>query len=332
MAALAAALVLALSSPLMAQTVSTDLRAGPSGEVHFRSFQPSGYWALAYDKFDRANPSTISGVLGMPKSQGKVPAMILQHGSGGVERKDFDVWARLLNEMGVATFVIDGFSGRGVKRIVENQALLHSAVSIADAFVALKLLATHPGIDASRIGIMGFSRGGLVANQAIWEPYRRTLIDDDLRFALHIAVYPGCQQHAWSQQFSKVPVFMLLAAKDDYAPAEFCRAYASRMKSLGVNVEIIEYPGAYHSFDAPYGWRHDPDAQTSRKCPVLENQIERWGWRVASTGQPVPDKELPAFFDGCVTKGASYGATFGTNALDKARADVARIVKQVFAL
>jgi dienelactone hydrolase len=316
----------------MAQTVFTDLTNAPTGQIYFQSYVPSGYWALAYDKFDRTKLSTISGVLSIPSSQTRVPAMILQHGSGGVEQKDFDVWAKLLNEIGVATFVIDGFTGRGVKRIVENQALLHNAVSIADAFVALKLIATHPRIDASRIGIMGFSRGGLVANQTIWEPYRKAVIDSDLRFSVHIGLYPGCNQNIWSQHYSNASVFMLLGARDDYAPAEFCRAYAKRMKSLGVNVTVIDYANAYHSFDAPYAWRYDPNAETTRKCPVLENQIEKWEWRVADTGQPVPAKDLPSFFKACVTNGASYGANHASNALQKATDDVTRIVKQAFAL
>jgi dienelactone hydrolase len=317
---------------IMAQTVFTDLSSAPTGQIYFESYVPSGYWALAYNKFDRKKFSTISGVLSVPDSKVKVPAMILQHGSGGVEQKDFDTWAKLLNEIGVATFVIDGFTGRGVKRTVENQSLLHNAVSIADAFVALRLLATHPRVDASRIGVMGFSRGGLVANQTIWEPYRKALINDDLRFTVHIALYPGCHQNIWSEGYSNASVFMLLGARDDYAPAEFCRAYAGRMKNLGVNVTVIEYADAYHSFDAPYAWRYDATAETTRKCGVLENQIEKWQWRIAQTHQPVPDKQLPAFFKACVTTGASYGANRASNALEKAVDDVKAIIKRAFAL
>jgi dienelactone hydrolase len=328
-----ALLVLVSWTPaLMAQMVFADLSSAPTGQIYFHSYLPAGYWELAYNKFDRTKISTISGVLSFPDSQSKVPAMILQHGSGGVEQKDFDVWAKLLNGMGVATFVIDGFTGRGVKRIVENQALLHNAVSIADAFVALRLIATHPRVDVSRIGIMGFSRGGLVANHTIWEPYRKALIESDLRFAVHIGLYPGCHQHIWSQQYSKAPIFMILASRDDYAPADFCRAYAQRMKSLGVNVSVIEYTDAYHSFDAPYAWRYDSSAETTRKCPVIENQIEKWQWSIAETRQPLGDKDFPPFFKACLTRGASYGANRASDALQKATDDVTRIVRQVFEL
>ena len=82
------------SSRQPTQTAYCDRANAPAGRIHFESYMPSGYWALAYGKFDRTKRSTISGVLTVPASGGKVPAMILQHGSGGVEQKDFDVWAK----------------------------------------------------------------------------------------------------------------------------------------------------------------------------------------------------------------------------------------------
>src|SRR5947207_15404780 len=57
---------------------------------------------------------TIAGELRLPRgATGRVPAVILQHGSGGVGPGP-EFWARYLNDMGVASFVVDSFSGRGI--------------------------------------------------------------------------------------------------------------------------------------------------------------------------------------------------------------------------
>src|SRR4051812_42459328 len=57
---------------------------------------------------------TVAGELRFPRSAtGRAPAIILQHGSGGVGSRE-EYWAKFFNELGVATFVIDSFSGRGI--------------------------------------------------------------------------------------------------------------------------------------------------------------------------------------------------------------------------
>jgi dienelactone hydrolase len=66
------------------------------------------------------------------------------------------------------------------------------AADVAGALAALRLLATHPSIDPSRIGVIGFSRGGSAAINSALEPIRHAIINEDLRFAAHVALYPGC--------------------------------------------------------------------------------------------------------------------------------------------
>src|SRR6266478_3143776 len=53
---------------------------------------------------------TIAGELRLPQgAAGRLPAVILQHGSGGVGPGP-EMWAKYFNEMGVASFVVDSFS------------------------------------------------------------------------------------------------------------------------------------------------------------------------------------------------------------------------------
>src|SRR5437764_8445943 len=129
-------------------------------ELHgFQSSTPSDEQFLT----GATGPETlVAGELRLPtRGTGRVPAMILVHGSGGIG-SNVHRWAEDLNRLGVATFILDGFSPRGIGETISNQDQLGRFAMLVDAYRALALLARHPRIDAARIGLMGFSRGGLI--------------------------------------------------------------------------------------------------------------------------------------------------------------------------
>src|SRR5437763_7142426 len=57
-------------------------------------------------------PTTIAGVLRVAPGSGRLPLVILIHGSGGFE-VNADVWDRQFGSLGIYTFALDSFSGRG---------------------------------------------------------------------------------------------------------------------------------------------------------------------------------------------------------------------------
>src|SRR5215831_21308875 len=102
-------------------------------------------------------PVVIAGELRLPRLGTKrLPAVVLVHGSDGVGA-NVDRWSQELLGLGIATFMLDGFTGRGITTTVTNQAQLGQLTMINDAYRALELLAKHPRIDPARIGLMGFS-------------------------------------------------------------------------------------------------------------------------------------------------------------------------------
>jgi dienelactone hydrolase len=121
----------------------------------------------------------------------KLPAVVLVHGSGGIYPEQISFWARLLNEQGIAAFVIDAFGPRGVKSTADDQSLVPFAADTADAFAALGLLASHPRIDPKRIAVMGFSRGGITAVRSGVVRIINGAAPAGLRFAAHVALYSG---------------------------------------------------------------------------------------------------------------------------------------------
>lgn len=300
------ALFAGLLLPLTVEaTPLPDLKAGQTGLIEFMSVTPKGPTELMEGG---GAPAPISGQLQVPGGRSKsVPAMVIMHGSGGILPGREGAWAARLNEMGIATFVVDSFTPRGFSATGDDQSRLPLAASVADALTALNLLATHPGIDPKRIGIMGFSKGGQLALYTALEPFRRAVVKDDLRFALHIAFYSSCSIPYLSQQTTRAPVVFLLGQDDDFTPSDHCRRYAAFFEKQGSPVSFHVFSGAHHGFDLPTPLRFLPRAQTAKECGLdieLEPRIVARRWSDDGLIEP---SGIQPYLRSCMKRGASYG-------------------------
>lgn len=107
-------------------------------------------------------PATLAGELRIPRpGTDRLPAVILLHGSGGIS-ESHERWVQELNSAGVATFLLDSFSGRGINNTIDDQSQLDSLAMMIDAFRALDTLAEHPRIDPNRIAVMASLREPLL--------------------------------------------------------------------------------------------------------------------------------------------------------------------------
>lgn len=236
---------LAVAAPL------ADLRGGQTGRIEFNSSNPVNRWQMIRGRLGESQ--TVWGDLLMPKNAaGKVPAVVFSHGSEGVTAMYFEVWARALNDAGTAVFVVDSFKPRGLDNItgpVKQLSYDAQVSNVSDALHALKLLSTHPQIDANRIFHQGWSRGGSTVLAAAW-PANQTVLPQGMKWAGSIAVYPGCNIRYRSEKPAMPsPMFMVLAAKDDMTPAAPCVEYAKDSIGSGNPVTYKVYEGAYHVFD-----------------------------------------------------------------------------------
>jgi hypothetical protein len=94
--------------------VGTSGRAAESAKVELYVLQTT---TLTDEQFltgaHEGKPTTIAGELRLPRlGTDRIPAVVIVHGSGGIMGNE-DRWSRELNDMGVATFVLDGFTGAG---------------------------------------------------------------------------------------------------------------------------------------------------------------------------------------------------------------------------
>jgi dienelactone hydrolase len=201
-------------------------------------------------------PVTIAGELRIPKpGNDKLPAVVLLHSSGGIGGTGsmIDEWSKELNQIGIATFVIDSFAGRGIVNTLFDQSQLGWLNMVADSYRVLEILAGHPRIDSSRVAVMGFSRGGTATLYSAMNRLYDTLGPaNNLRFAAHLALYPNCATtYLDDTDVSDKPIRILQGSLDDYSPIAPCRAYVERLTKAHRDVQLIEYAGAYHVFDAP---------------------------------------------------------------------------------
>jgi dienelactone hydrolase len=218
---------------------------------------------------------TLTGELSIAQGTGRLPAVILMHGSGGAGG-NIGYWRRQLNGMGISTFVIDGMTGRGFTGVGSNQALLGRLNFIHDIYRALDILAKHPRVDPDRIALMGFSRGGQAALYASVERFHKLWNPNGNQIAAYVAFYPDCAtSYRDETQLVDKPIRIFHGAPDDYNPVRTCKAFVERLKAAKVDVELTEYPNAPHGFDNPLGFnpaRPAAQDQSVRDCTIREGE------------------------------------------------------------
>jgi len=224
------------------------LADGPTGRIAFRSVTLNVPQFLAGAPGGRA--ADIWGDLQLPRGgAGRVPAVVIVHSAGGVGPHEWD-WAAELNDIGLATFVLDSFSGRGLHNAVGRPGRFAPVLATVDAYRALELLSTHPRIDPSRIALMGFSYGGIVSLYASLTRFHRMHGPAGAAFAAFLPFYPFCNyRFVADAQVSERPIRIFHGAADDWTPIGPCRGYVERLRRAGKDVQLIEYPGAPHAFD-----------------------------------------------------------------------------------
>jgi dienelactone hydrolase len=221
-------------------------------------------------------PVTVAGEFRIAQGAGRLPVVVLMHGSSGVGAS-IEPWVHHFNAMGISTFVIDGFSGRGLTAVGPNQALLGRLNLILDIYRSLDILAKHPRVDPERIVLMGFSRGGQAALYASLDRFNKLWNKSGVQFAGYIPFYPDCSTHYLTDtEVAARPIRIFHGTPDDYNPVASCKTYVARLKAAHRDVVLTEYPDSQHAFDAGLlgvsNVTVSANAQTARHCHISEGE------------------------------------------------------------
>jgi dienelactone hydrolase len=219
---------------------------------------------------------TVAGEFRIAQGSGRLPVVVLMHGSSGVGAST-EAWVRKFNTMGISTFVIDGFTGRGLTVVGPNQALLGRLNLILDIYRSLDILAKHPRVDPERIVLMGFSRGGQAALYASLDRFNKLWNKSGAQFAGYIPFYPDCStSYATDTEVAARPIRIFHGTPDDYNPVASCKAYVARLQAAKRDVALTEYPDSAHGFDAGLlglaTVAVSANAQTARNCHIKEGE------------------------------------------------------------
>ena len=245
-------------------------------EVRLPSMEPhvelAGWWTPA-----AAQPD------GQP-----TPAVVALHGCSGLaQNKRYVSWpdghyVKLLNGLGIGVLYIDSFGPRGVESICSlprRQRTVDETNRRLDVYGALQWLSMQPGVDAQRLGVIGFSHGGQtvlsVANQK-----EDVVRDAAVKPKVLVAYYPGCNGPESMFRYESVaPLLIMTGAIDDWTPPAACRRLVERLHQdqPSQTVRYIEYPDSYHAFDSirPPAVRDNVAGTKSGKATVGGNPAAR---------------------------------------------------------
>jgi dienelactone hydrolase len=182
-----------------------------------------------------------------------VPAVLILHSSSGVDSTG-GFYAKALNKAGIATLELDLWGGRGLLGGSEGRPALPTA-TLADVYAALDFLANRTEIDVSKIGVLGFSWGGVLSMLTATEA-KMSVSGTENRFAGHVAHYPVC----WTYNsgipgldfgnLTGAPILIQAAEFDDYDAPDTCENLINSLDPADADlVSLKVYNGAYHAWD-----------------------------------------------------------------------------------
>src|SRR5882762_8412954 len=271
-------------------------------------------------------PVTVAGEFRIAQGSGRLPVVVLMHGSSGVGAT-MEAWVHQFNGMGISTFVIDGFSGRGLTVVGTNQALLGRLNFILDIYRSLDILAKHPRVDPERIVLMGFSRGGQAALYASLDRFNKLWNKSGAQFAGYVPFYPDCStSYASDTEVAARPIRIFHGTPDDYNPVASCKAYLARLQEAKRDVALTEYPDSQHSFDSGLlgvsATTVSTNAQTARNCHIREGE----GGVLINADTQAPF----GYKDGCIELNPHVGGNPAT--AEQARKAVSDFLQTLFRL
>jgi uncharacterized protein len=201
---------------------------------------------------------------------GKIPAVIILHGTAGV-RYSGVYYAAALNRAGIATLEIDQWGGRGLPGGASSRPKGLGDM-LSDIAGAYRLLSERPDIDASRIGSMGSSMGGIETMLMMTHRNSDVLLGQHVHLKAAVALYPVCwlYNHVPGADFADLvdaPIRILVGSEDDYDGGQAACEVLLRNLAPGdaAHLSLRAFVGATHQFDVFDGPREFNDPGANRR-------------------------------------------------------------------
>jgi len=239
--ALGASAALAVSSPVSAQTITTDTDGLVAGDVTIP-----------------AKDAQLRGYRAHPAAGGPFPVVLVAAEIFGLNHYIKDVCRRLA-KAGYYAIVPDLYTRKADLTKISNIAEIMPIVNtkydtelVADYDATVDFVRASGKGDVARMAITGFCRGG-----------RTTLVYSAANPRLKAAAAwygpVGGQANEYTPRTAmdrvaeiKVPVLGLYGAKDAGIPADQVEKFFAALKAAGTPAELVMYPEAGHGFNADF--------------------------------------------------------------------------------
>jgi len=211
--------------------------------------------------FQRRDGRTITALLFRPAETGRYPAVLIFHGADGMG-ESHQAHARRLAGAGFVALLPDLASIRlGAN---EPAGLIRSEIA-----AAVSLLRGRREVDPSRLGLLGFARGGeraLFAATAFPATFKAVV-----GYYSPIGHPPMSLELAAGQTASRIraPLLILHGEDDQMVPVEHARRLAEALSAAGKPFERVLFPGAAHGFDQEDQPWYNPAAAREAEASTL---------------------------------------------------------------
>jgi dienelactone hydrolase len=248
------------------QTISFDGVAGRN--IDIPSASPLNYHQVI-SKPAEMPQVMVDGKLFLPDTapEKKLPLVMIVPGSLGVAPSHV-AHAETLTRAGFATFVLDSFGARGVTSTVANQTQFSFAASAYDVLAAWKVLAALPGIDATRIGAQGHSRGGSAVLTAATRRFADPVIGKGAGLRAVLAAYPWSGHQFLDPTVGATSVRVLMGDADEWCSPMQVQGHCQAIRLCGGDATMRLIAGAHHSFDRGTEIDDVPNASVSPAAPT----------------------------------------------------------------
>jgi carboxymethylenebutenolidase len=197
----------------------------------------------------------------VPEGDGPFPAVIVIQHQGGVDDFIQEMTRRMpeAGYVGVAPVLYHRDPVDSVDDAPTRRGRLLDANLIADVQATMDFLSAHPGIDSSRVGIVGYCMGGRVAYlMAAAIPGMKAAVD----------YYGGNRMLSWGDgptPFDRTadiqcPVLGHFGEIDANPSQADMAKFDAEMTRLGKEHQFYSYPNADHGFMNERGPRYNADA------------------------------------------------------------------------
>lgn len=205
---------------------------------------------------DFSQPWTNTVWAGVGAAAAKVPGVVVLHTCGGISQH-IQEWSAVLLKAGFAVLPVDALRGR--RADCGSPSAISNGRYVKDTLDALVALGAHPGVDASRLAVLGFSKGAMMAMWLGSSAVAQTIRPDAPPLKAAVAFYAFCglgptrgrpQGIQIVQPNNDRPLLVLMGDQDNETPPTSCLELLPKLKAGGAPVDWHVYPGATHAWDS----------------------------------------------------------------------------------